>query len=84
MFRFDHLSGEVSVALVGKYTMLHDSYLSISKAVNHASMACNRKVCIRWIEASDLDMSETDTDDAKHAAAWETLKSCEYEHVSFS
>lgn len=72
------------MALVGKYTSLHDTYLSISKAINHASMACNRKACIRWVAASHLDMSEPDTDDAKHATAWETLKASEYRHPLFS
>ena len=32
-------SEKVSIALVGKYTNLHDSYLSVIKALEHSSMA---------------------------------------------
>lgn len=65
--RFDHLKGLLTVALVGKYTNLHDSYLSIVKALNHASVYCDTKISINWIEATDLEEGSND--------AWERLKS---------
>lgn len=34
----------VTIALVGKYTNLHDSYLSVIKSLEHASMRCNRRL----------------------------------------
>ena len=40
--------GEVQIALVGKYVQLHDSYLSIVEALNHASFVCGKKVKIKW------------------------------------
>lgn len=61
----------VSIALVGKYTFLQDSYLSITKALNHAGLHLHRRAVINWIEAADL---ETDADPEKHAAAWTVLK----------
>lgn len=33
----DHVFETVTIALVGKYTSLHDSYMSVSKALEHVS-----------------------------------------------
>lgn len=45
---------EVRIALVGKYTGLHDTYLSVVKALLHASLACNQKLHIEWIDSTAL------------------------------
>ncbi len=42
---------EVTVALVGKYTQLHDAYLSIVEALHHAGYARGVRVRIRWIDS---------------------------------
>ena len=47
--------GPIHIAMVGKYTGLSDSYLSIMKALEHASIEVQRKVVIDWVEASDLE-----------------------------
>ena len=62
---------EISIALVGKYTFLQDSYLSISKALNHAGLFLEKSPKINWIEATDLEGH----DSAKNEAAWTTLRS---------
>lgn len=62
---------EISIALVGKYTFLQDSYLSISKAINHAGLFLEKSPKIHWIEATDLEGH----DSAKNEAAWATLRS---------
>lgn len=36
----------VSIVLVGKYTSLQDSYMSVVKALEHASMRCGRKLIL--------------------------------------
>lgn len=64
---------EISIAIVGKYTFLQDSYLSISKAFNHAGLLLERKPTIHWIEATDLEAHES----AKNEAAWATLRSAD-------
>lgn len=46
------------IAIVGKYTYLQDSYISVVKAINHAAMHCRFAVEIVWIEASDLEEDE--------------------------
>jgi hypothetical protein len=34
----------VSIVLIGKYTSLQDSYMSVVKALEHASMRCGHKL----------------------------------------
>ena len=61
--RVDNLGDDVHIAMVGKYTGLTDSYLSVIKGLEHASYAVNRTLVIDWIEASNLeDKSHSDWD----------------------
>ena len=48
--------------MVGKYTELSDAYLSITKALQHACMAANRKLQLEWVEASNLEPVEAGQD----------------------
>ena len=48
-------SGEVSVAVVGKYTGLRDSYKSIIEALTHGGVASNVRVNIVWVESAELE-----------------------------
>jgi len=50
---------EVTIGIVGKYTYVHDSYLSIIKALEHAGPYLGAKVKIKWIESSDLGDKKT-------------------------
>ncbi len=50
--------GDVQIALVGKYVKLHDSYLSIVEALNHASFVTGRVLKIKWID-SDIVTQES-------------------------
>ena len=47
----------VTIALVGKYTQLHDAYLSVVESLHHAGTANDAVVDIRWVD------SETVTDE---------------------
>ena len=73
----DSLNVEVSIAVVGKYTDLSDAYLSVTKALHHAAFAVERKLVIKWIDASHLDSSSRDDAPDAYAAAWETMKSAD-------
>jgi len=53
--RMDSLTEVVRIALIGKYTGLTDSYLSVIKSLKHASIACGRKLDIVWVEATHLE-----------------------------
>uniref|UniRef100_A0A0A0K5U7 CTP synthase n=1 Tax=Cucumis sativus TaxID=3659 RepID=A0A0A0K5U7_CUCSA len=71
---YDKLHDSVKIAMVGKYTGLSDSYLSVLKALLHASVASNRKLVVEWVPAGDLeDISATEAPEV-YAAAWELLK----------
>ncbi len=45
----------VSMAIVGKFTALHDAYLSVREALNHAAWECGRDVEVVWIPSGDLE-----------------------------
>ncbi len=46
--------GRVEIALVGKYTQLHDAYLSVVESLNHAGFANSAVVNIRWVDSETL------------------------------
>ncbi len=45
----------VRIAMIGKYTKLHDSYLSIVEAIRHAAAYESVKPVLKWIEATDIE-----------------------------
>ena len=49
-----HPSGEVTVALVGKYVALHDAYLSVVEALTHGGIENGVKVDIRWVNSETV------------------------------
>jgi len=72
--RVENPQNKVTIGLVGKYTGLTDSYLSVTKALNHASIEANLKLDIVWIESTDLEVSMKSNDEARHDKAWAALK----------
>lgn len=60
--RIRHPQGEINVALVGKYVALHDAYLSVVEALDHAGYAVNRKINITWLDSEDIEDAD-DLDD---------------------
>ena len=46
---------EVTIGIIGKYTYVHDSYLSIIKALEHVAPYLGAKVKIKWIESTDIE-----------------------------
>lgn len=65
-----HMLEPVSIALVGKYTELHDSYLSVIKSLEHASMALNRKLKIVWVDAEHLEPQNESEHREDYHQAW--------------
>ena len=63
----------VKIAIVGKYTGLHDSYLSIMKALEHGAIHSNKKLELIWIDSSDLEGTD-EKDLEKRNKAWEEIK----------
>ncbi len=51
MHRITQPEGEVTIAVVGKYTGLLDAYKSLKEALIHGGIANNVKVNLQWIES---------------------------------
>lgn len=52
--RIKTASRPVTIALVGKYTQLHDAYLSVAEALFHAGTANDAVVQIQWVDSEQL------------------------------
>ena len=51
---------EVNIAMVGKYTQLHDAYLSVVEALKHGGISCKAKVDITWVDSEELNEKNLD------------------------
>ena len=67
VFETEHPRGEVSIAMVGKYVDLSDSYKSLNEALRHAGMKNHAKVKIEYIDSETIT-SETVSQLAKFDA----------------
>jgi CTP synthase len=47
-------AGATTIAIVGKYVELEDSYKSLREALTHGGVANNLRVDVRWIESEEL------------------------------
>ncbi len=52
--RIRHLSKEIKIALVGKYTDLPDAYISVHEALKHAGYAVDSKITLKSINSEML------------------------------
>ncbi len=50
-------SGEVTIAIVGKYVQLGDSYKSLNEALHHGGIANNVRVKLDFIDSEELESS---------------------------
>ncbi|MGY6533220.1 CTP synthase [Glycocaulis sp.] len=50
--------GKVTIAVVGKYTVLIDAYKSLMEALNHGGIANGVKVKLRWLDAEQFENPE--------------------------
>jgi CTP synthase len=56
--RFEKPAGEVTVAIVGKYTGMGDAYKSLNEALDHAGIAHNVRVNQHWIDAKGFEKQD--------------------------
>ncbi|KAF9131598.1 CTP synthase ura7 [Mortierella sp. 14UC] len=73
----ERLHDTVTIVLVGKYTNLQDSYASVVKALEHASLNCRKKLVMKWVEASDLEPEARSANPVKYHEAWQDLCSAQ-------
>ncbi|MCD6279219.1 CTP synthase (glutamine hydrolyzing) [Candidatus Micrarchaeota archaeon] len=59
-----HPEKEITIAICGKYTALHDSYASVIEALNHSGAHLKTKVNIKWIETTDIENGLLKVEDA--------------------
>ncbi len=59
VYRIHNPSGEVRIAVVGKYVQLEDAYKSLREALLHGGLAHNHKTILEWIEAEEIDSVAT-------------------------
>ena len=50
-----HPEKNVTIALVGKYTQLHDAYISVVEALKHGAVANRAQVHIKWIDSENVN-----------------------------
>ena len=62
---------KVTVALVGKYVELHDAYLSVREALNHAALFIGVEVEIAWVHSNELENKKV------NGHAWEKVESAD-------
>ena len=55
IYKLENPSGEVNIALVGKYVDLTESYKSLSEALIHAGMHCNAKISITYVDSEEIE-----------------------------
>jgi CTP synthase len=73
----DEATQVTTIALIGKYTGLQDSYLSVIKALRHAAVACNVRLNLEWVEASlleDRPDGEESAGDDTYEEAWNKVR----------
>ncbi len=56
--RIHNPEGEVTIAVVGKYTGLKDAYKSLIEALSHGGLANNVKVKLDWIESEIFEQED--------------------------
>ncbi|KAJ3833905.1 CTP synthase N-terminus-domain-containing protein [Lentinula raphanica] len=63
----------VNIVLVGKYTDLKDSYMSVTKSLEHSAFRVNRKLTVHWVESSDLEPETQESAPARYHDAWRAV-----------
>jgi CTP synthase len=69
----DRLFDKVHIVLVGKYTSLQDSYMSVIKSLEHAALRCHRKLILEWVDSEHLEEATQTKNPRDFYAAWQSL-----------
>jgi CTP synthase len=60
VYASQHPTGEVRIAMVGKYIHLTDSYKSLNEALTHAGIHTATRVSISYIDAEEIEQQGSD------------------------
>ncbi len=69
----DHIYESISIALVGKYTDHPDSYHSVVKSLEHAAMACSRKLNLINVDSEHLEEATAASSPKEFHNAWHQI-----------
>ncbi|KAF8317151.1 CTP synthase [Clavulina sp. PMI_390] len=69
----ERLYESVRIVLVGKYTSLKDSYMSVVKSLEHSALRVNRKLILDWVDSSDLEPDTLEASPLRYHDAWRSL-----------
>ena len=58
--RIKRPAAKVTVAIVGKYVMLSDAYISVVESLKHAGAKLGAAVNIKWVLSEDIEKHGTD------------------------
>jgi CTP synthase len=53
-------TGQIEIAIVGKYVQLNDAYLSVVEALRHGAISANSGLNLRWISSEDIEEKGAD------------------------
>jgi len=62
MKKMASIDREIRIAVVGKYSHLGDSYISINEALKHAGIECGCRVKVEWLDAEEFEKNPADID----------------------
>ncbi|XP_037090024.1 CTP synthase 1-A-like isoform X2 [Pollicipes pollicipes] len=71
--RATHVRRTVTIALVGKYTSLQDSYASVIKALQHAALLASRQLDLQFVQSEHLEEACKLSDPVRYHEAWRHL-----------
>ena len=69
VYETEHPQGEITIAMVGKYVDLSDSYKSLNEAIRHAGLRNHVRVKIDYVDSETIT-PETESQLAKYDAIW--------------
>ncbi|MGV0028535.1 CTP synthase [Phormidesmis priestleyi] len=53
-------TGQIEIAIVGKYVQLNDAYLSVVEALRHGAISADCGLNLRWISSEDIEEKGAD------------------------
>ena len=59
VYAMEHTTGEITVAMVGKYVHLTESYKSLSEALKHAGIQTRTHINIRYVDSEQIETQGT-------------------------
>jgi CTP synthase (UTP-ammonia lyase) len=63
--KMDNAKTCLEIAITGKYTALHDAYISIEQALKTAAGGMGSEIKLRWVETTDIETGKVKVEDGR-------------------